>query len=208
MKETEYLKRWKRENAERSTCNVTVAGLDLLVDKNVFSPDPELTHSTLHLINNLPNLQGKDVLDVGTGSGVIAIIAAKRGAEKVAAVDMDSTAVENAQKNISQYGLESTISVVNSDLFENVDDKFDVIIASLPIWGPAWRSQVKSIAALYNRFFSEVRAHMKPGGKIIFSYASFGDMEIIEDGMRLSGLKYKTIMEKRFDVEWYVFESV
>lgn len=87
VEETQYLERWEKENSKRSTRYVVVGGLEFFVDKDVFSPDPELTHSTLHLINNLPNLNGKRVLDMGTGTGALAIFAAKGGAKQVVAVD-------------------------------------------------------------------------------------------------------------------------
>lgn len=208
MNEAQYLKRWKRENAKRSTRYVAVGGFELLVDKDVFSPDPELTYSTLYLINNLPDLAGKSVLDIGTGTGVLAIFAAKKGAKHVTAVDNNSVAVRNAKANISKYDLEDTISVIESDIFENVIGKYDVIVANLPIWDSAWCEQGKSVNLLYDRFFGEIKSHMKPGGKVLFSYASFGDMEVILKGMRESGLKFNKTEEERFGVEWYLFESL
>lgn len=207
-KENQYLERWARKNAMRTTTHVAIAGLEFLVDKDVFSPDPELTHSTLHLINNLPNLNRKNVLDMGTGAGILAIIAAKRGATCVLAVDINPIAVKNAKANVSQYNLNNIISVIESDLFENVDGKFDVIVANFPIWSSAWPMQVESMNVLYKCFFGGIKSHLEKNGKVLFSFASFGDMDGIENGMRLSGLEYKAIKEERLGVEWCVFESV
>lgn len=206
-KEDQYLERWAKENAIRSTTHVQIAGLEFLVNKNVFSPDPKFTYSTLHLINNLPNCTGKNVLDLGTGAGVVAIVAARRGASRVLAVDIDPTAVENAKINVSKYNLDNIVALTKSDLFENVNGKFDIIVANLPFWKSAWPNQTESMRMLYGRFFGGVKSHLKQNGKVLFAYASFGNMEVVEDGMCLSGLKYKVIKKKKFDVEWYVFES-
>lgn len=72
---------------------------------------------------------GMDVLDLGCGSGILAILAKKLGANRVLAVDNDPLAVdvakENAEKNCVQ------IDVRLSDLFSNVDGKFDIIVSNI-----------------------------------------------------------------------------
>jgi ribosomal protein L11 methyltransferase len=59
---------------------------------------------------------GDDVIDVGTGSGVLAIAAAKLGARRVLALDLDPVAVSSATENVRLNGLADRIAVVESDL--------------------------------------------------------------------------------------------
>lgn len=74
---------------------------------------------------------GMKVFDVGTGSGVLAIAAAKLGANKVSAVDYDAVAVRVAGENITANGVEEIVSVGQSDLLQNVAGTADVIIANI-----------------------------------------------------------------------------
>lgn len=75
------------------------------------------------------DLQGKNVLDMGTGSGIIALEMARQGAS-VTAADINLEAVEETQKKAEKQGLE--VKVKQSDLFENIDGKFDLITFNPP----------------------------------------------------------------------------
>ncbi|PSH01761.1 MAG: methyltransferase, partial [Nanohaloarchaea archaeon SW_10_44_10] len=75
------------------------------------------------------DLQGKKALDMGTGSGVIALEMARKGAE-AAAVDINPEAVEKVSCRSEGKGLE--IQVIESDLFENLDERFDLIAFNPP----------------------------------------------------------------------------
>ena len=72
-----------------------------------------------------------EVFDVGTGSGILAIAAAKLGAETVKAVDIDATAVRVAAENIAANGLTEKISVKQGDLLQGTEGQADVIIANI-----------------------------------------------------------------------------
>jgi ribosomal protein L11 methyltransferase len=74
---------------------------------------------------------GVEVIDVGTGSGVLSILAAKLGARSVQALDYDTVAVEAAQNNISKNNLKDVISVIHSDLLDKALGKADLIIANI-----------------------------------------------------------------------------
>ena len=76
---------------------------------------------------------GDDVLDVGTVSGLIAIIAAAKGAKSVLAVDINPAAVACAKDNAARNGFAHTIEVRQSDVFDAIgNEQFDVITANLP----------------------------------------------------------------------------
>lgn len=72
-----------------------------------------------------------EVFDVGTGSGILAIAAAKLGAKTVKAVDIEATAVRVAIENIAGNELTEKISVQQGDLLHGTEGKADIIIANI-----------------------------------------------------------------------------
>ena len=74
---------------------------------------------------------GMTVFDVGTGSGILSIAAAKLGAKYVKAIDIDATAVKVARENIANNKLSSVIEVAKGDLLHATEGKADVIIANI-----------------------------------------------------------------------------
>ena len=99
---------------------------------------------------------GQEVFDVGTGSGVLAITAAKLGAMKVTAVDFDPVAVRVAKENIEANHVSEIITTGQSDLLKNVDGKADVIIANI-------------IADIIIRLLDDIPNRLKLGGTMIAS---------------------------------------
>ena len=71
------------------------------------------------------------VFDVGTGSGILAMTAAKLGAKSIKAVDIDGVAVRTAMENIAKAGLADRIEVKQGDLLHGTDGKADVIVANI-----------------------------------------------------------------------------
>ena len=71
------------------------------------------------------------VFDVGTGSGILAMTAAKLGAKTIKAVDIDGVAVRTAKENIAKAGLADRIEVKQGDLLHGTEGKADVIVANI-----------------------------------------------------------------------------
>jgi ribosomal protein L11 methylase PrmA len=90
----------------------------------------ETTRLCLELLQTL-ELQGRRVTDVGTGSGVLALAAAKLGASAVTAMDTDPDALQNARENIARNNLTGAIHVVEADLSEVALQSADVVVANL-----------------------------------------------------------------------------
>jgi release factor glutamine methyltransferase len=93
--------------------------------EGVFMPSP----NGLFYARSIRVSPGERVIDIGTGSGVLAIAAAKRGA-RVTATDVDPRAVAAAERNARLNGV--TIECRVGALFAGVDEQFDVILANLP----------------------------------------------------------------------------
>ena len=123
-------------------------------------------------------IKGKTVLDMGTGTGIIAILAAQMGAKYVSACDINKNAVECAKNNIRISGMANVIpEVIYSDLFENIKNKkYDVIIFNAP-WVQGTPQNLYELAiydenyALVNRFMEEALAYLESDGVILLQYS-------------------------------------
>ncbi len=74
---------------------------------------------------------GEKVLDVGTGSGILAIASAKLGAKDVIAVDIDPIAVNIAKENLKINGVTNKVRVICGDLASAIRDKYDVVVSNI-----------------------------------------------------------------------------
>ena len=99
---------------------------------------------------------GMTVFDVGTGSGVLSIVAAKLGAGRVEAVDFDPVAVRIAAENVRQNGVANIVRTGQSDLLKSVEGKADLIIANI-------------IADIIVRLFGEVKESLAAGALMLLS---------------------------------------
>ena len=82
------------------------------------------------IVTHNKRTQDWKALDVGTGTGILAISCAKLGIGKVVAVDIDPKAAEIAAKNIAINMVDDEIEIINSDI-SNLKDRFDLIVANL-----------------------------------------------------------------------------
>lgn len=106
-------------------------GLDFYVDSNVLIPQPDteiLVEEVIQLAQNMKH--NIAILDMCTGSGAIAIAIAKHTNCKMTAVDISKEALEIVRKNAIQNQVK--IETLQSDMFENVSEKFDLIVSNPP----------------------------------------------------------------------------
>jgi release factor glutamine methyltransferase len=123
---------------------------------------------------------GHRVLDMGTGSGVNAVLAAMRGAEVVAA-DINADALAAATANAQRNGVADRIDVRRSDVFSAVTETFDVIVFDPPFrwFRPRDRFELASTDHGYRamtRFFQEARSHLRDGGRMLIFFGTSGDL--------------------------------
>ena len=111
---------------------VEFCGLTFLCDKRAMVPRPE-TEQLVELVEARIENRESRIVDVGTGSGVIAIsLAAKFPEAKILAVDISDDALALAQENAAMLNLKDRVQFLKSRLLENVEGAFDLIVANLP----------------------------------------------------------------------------
>lgn len=155
-----------------------VCGAPLVVAPGVLNP--RLMRSGEFLAAQLEAQLGTrtaEVLDMGTGSGVGAVVAA-RHARRVVAVDISPAAVRCARANVLLNRLEDRVEVLEGDLFAPVAGRrFDVILFNPPFFqgvprddaDRAWRS-----TDVAERFAARLRDHLAPGGFALVLLSSVG----------------------------------
>lgn len=102
------------------------------IDKRALVPRPE-TEELVELLKAKIANRASRIVDVGTGSGVIALsLAAAMPEAKMTAIDLSDDALSLAQANAAQLGLTNSIDFRKGDLLEGVSERFDLIVANLP----------------------------------------------------------------------------
>ena len=153
--------------------------------------DPKMAFGTGHhsttclMIGRLlsVDLLGKKVIDMGTGTGILAILAAMRGADKVAGVEIDEAAYVNAVENVALNG-EFDIRMIHGDAtaLSSIDFKADYFLANIN------RNVITADLGLYaERLASE--------GTIFLSGFYQADVPVIEDAARAHGLRVLDVTE-------------
>lgn len=155
-------------------------------DDVVISLDPGMafgtgTHPTTQLCLEAAEAlihPGAQVLDLGTGSGILAIGAAKLGAAHVLAVDNDAVAVEAALENIAQNGVSARITVKEGSLAEVVasGQQFDVLLVNI---------LARIIIQMCGEGLGEI---VRPGGIGVFSGIIDTQAGDVEAALRTAGL--------------------
>jgi release factor glutamine methyltransferase len=111
---------------------VEFCGLTFLCDKRAMVPRPE-TEQLVELVQSAIRDPRSAILDVGTGSGVIALSLAEKFPEaNIVAIDVSDDALALAQENAVKLDLSSRVRFLKSRLLENVEGAFDLIVANLP----------------------------------------------------------------------------
>jgi len=113
---------------------VEFCGHTFLCDKRAMVPRPETEQLVEVLIADCGlRIADPKIVDVGTGSGVIALTLAKEFPEaKISGTDISEDALALARENAARLGLSDRVRFFKSNLLENVDGIFDLIVANLP----------------------------------------------------------------------------
>jgi release factor glutamine methyltransferase len=214
--DAERIRRWHESayaagKAEaRSTQTFTYLGLTLVVPPDVMpitGVSDLLGEAVLTEVRD-----GDRVLDMGTGSGVNAILAASKGAE-VVAVDISPQAVKAARANARRNSV--AVEVRQSDLFGRVNGRFDLIVFDPPFRWFAPRDSFEAAMTDENyrsltTFFGTVREHLAEGGRMLVFFGTSGDLgylrNLIDDeGFSTEIVAQKELVRDDWCVQYFTF---
>ena len=179
-------------------------GMQLKVDERVLIPRPETEELVEVILSENPKDNLK-VLDIGTGSGAIALALAKNRPDwSVTAADISQDALELAMENAKTQDL--NLSFIKSDCFSEISAKYDIIVSNPPYISPSDESEVglnvlhsephlalfadEDGLAIYRRIAEDSKDYLNDGGKI---YLEIG----YKQGQSVPALFRKNLPEKR-----------
>jgi release factor glutamine methyltransferase len=152
---------------------------------------PACSQATRFSAEHLPYPRGGTLLEIGCGSGVIAVHAALNGCAAVTAVDIVPAAVANTRLNADRHGVGDRIRVLRGDVFDALydDDRFDAIF-----WNAPYQDSAKGVAGDpdlmrayvdpeyrgHAAYLSGARRHLRPGGRLFLGFGSAGNREKLD----------------------------
>jgi release factor glutamine methyltransferase len=157
-------------------------GIDFYVDSRVLSPRVETELIAEEAIKNAP--KNSKLIDLGTGSGAIAIAIAKHRPDlEITATEISEEAMEVAKLNAKNIlGKDNKIKFIMADVWDGVDGTFETIVTNLPYVSEDYKPNMKpevlkepAVALfggkgdgldLYRRFYSDIKRHINPDSKI------------------------------------------
>jgi release factor glutamine methyltransferase len=179
---------------------VEFCGHTFAIDKRAMVPRPE-TEELVELLKSEVRSQRSDfrMIDVGTGSGVIALsLAAEFPEAETYAIDISEDALSLARENAAQLRLSERVRFQKTDLFENLSERFDLIVANLPYISMQDRHLLArevlhdpevalfggpSGDELVRKLIEQAPTHLKPGGLLALEIG-LGQAEGLSDFLR------------------------
>jgi release factor glutamine methyltransferase len=193
----------------RTTRRTRAAGFRLTVRPTVFHPRYFITSEFFASFIAQLDLSGKRVADVGTGSGILALAAARAGAENVTAIDINPAAAMTAAENARTNGLGDRVDAVCSNLLSALAPSglFDVIISSPPsfpgeprdIADRAWHAgpDYRDVASL----FEQARERLAAGGRLYILLSSDSDLDLFSALITRARFSARLVAERSVLIE-------
>jgi SAM-dependent methyltransferase len=181
------LTQWHKHQHETHEVDYDVSGEgDILngfiVAKNVWSPF--LASGRFHaryLFYHTDLFYDKKVIEIGSGSGLMSVVMAKYGAQKVISTDITTDSVKNTKINAKKFGLDGIIDTFQSDLFENINEKADLITWMIPFFsgsppkGDTISASMIMEYELFEKFLREAPNYLNENGVILLPSFELGD---------------------------------
>ncbi|HJV83921.1 MAG TPA: class I SAM-dependent methyltransferase [Noviherbaspirillum sp.] len=151
---------WRRKGVE-----ISALGARIHPHYGVFSP---VRGEYVDLVAQAPLPSTQSAFDIGTGTGVLSAVLARRGVRHIVATDQDPRALACARENIERLGLAAQVEIVQADLFPA--GRAPLIICNPP-WVPARPSSPVEFAVfdpdsrMLRGFLDGLAAHLEPGGE-------------------------------------------
>lgn len=167
----------------------------------IYSPSTSVAMDFLGLGEPLEVPRTGSFLEIGCGTGIIAVSAALAGCDRVVAADINPAAVRNAAANAGRHGVAGRLTAIRSNLFDQLDghERFDTIFwSSNYVAAPAGyeyqntheRAYVDPGYRTHRRFLAEAANWLAPGGAILLHFSTRGDLV---DLLRASGEHRRTL---------------
>lgn len=178
---------------------VTIQGIRIKADRNVHKPGK----TCVYFANMLKKyIKPTDiVLDVGTGSGVLALLLSKH-AKKIVGIEINEKAVICARKNVSLNHIKN-VEIRQSDMFKNIrgGEKFDCIIMNPPAFDfptkkVSDRSYIDTKYHMISSFFKGISYYTKQNSKIFILYPQIWS-PILERIAKKHGFDFSIIAQKK-----------
>jgi len=198
-------------SSEKSVKRIFFNNCTFCVEENVYEP----AEDTFLLAENLLVREYYDVLDMGTGCGILGVLAAKR-ARNVVAVDVNPYAVRCAEMNARLNGVIEKMDIRQGSLFEpiNKGEKFNVIIFNAPYlpskageqktWtGRAWAGGPTG-RQLIDPFTSQAPSYLKEEGRILLVQSTLSNVYETMRRLEGEGLRASILAEKKVAFETIV----
>lgn len=162
------------------------ADIQILIDpKMAFGTGHHATTSQMMTLLLDTNLKGKSMIDVGTGTGILSILAQKAGASPVTGIEIDPDAADNARDNIKLNDSQAVILTGDASCLADLQPA-DIVAANI---------NRNIILADIDRYASR----LKPGGHLLLSGFYTSDIPLIDRAANALGLQ---IVETRSDQDW------
>jgi release factor glutamine methyltransferase len=195
--DVERIRRWHeraRSEGAAQAASQPVRTFDYLGLTLMIPPEVQPIFPVSHLLGEALLAEarpGERVLDMGTGSGVNAILAATMGAS-VVAVDVNPYALDAARINADRNGVAEMVDVRESDVFTAVEGVFDLIVFDPPYrwFTPRDVRELASTDTNYRamtEFFGRARLHLTPAGRMLIAFGTSGDIAYLRHLMADNG---------------------
>ena len=145
------------------------------------------THETTRLCMTLLEkyvTPASRILDVGCGSGILAIIGLLLGAQRAVGVDIDELAVKVAEENAGRNGVSDRLSLICGDLTEKVEGAYDIVCANI-------------VADVIIRLSKDIRSYMKSGSVLLCSGIIEPREQEVLDALSRCGLDHVTTLREK-----------
>lgn len=196
-----------RKAAERGPYQLTWKGNSLTVLPNVYAP--QFFTDSFWFADELPSLiDSHSLLEIGTGTGLIAMACAKNGA-KVVATDINPEAVRNARLNVLATKLD--VSVRQGDLYRPIEEseRFDYIFWAHPFnnWAQRVEDMLLRSGRDYNyegvrAYIEQASGHLAVGGKLLLGTGDSADLAEIDQIATANGYKTKVLRRAVLPLEY------
>ncbi len=181
-----------------------------MVDEDVYEPRED----SLMMADYIENYAKGSVLDVGTGSGILAERAAKNSkVKKVLGVDINKRALEFCHMNIR----DKKVNFAYSNLFSNIKEKFDLIVFNPP-YLPRDKDDIRDKALIggkhgyeiLKKFLDNAGKHLEKNGRMLVVFSSLTGKDKVDEAIKSNGFRSKLLERSHVffeDIYMYLIEK-